>query len=142
MEAHGLDRGTMVEHRSPAQVYALVAGLTLTLVGIIGFFVNASFDTGSALEADKLILFDVNGWHNIVHLASGLVGLAMAGNGASARTFALGFGAIYAVVTVWGLIDSSILNLIPVNDADHVLHAALALTGIGAGLAARGGDRY
>lgn len=123
--------------RTPAQLYSLVFGATLLLVGIVGFFVNSSFDTGSALSGDNLIIFKVNGWHNVVHLLSGALGLAMARRADSAYTFALGFGIVYAVVTVWGFIDSSILNLIPVNGADNVLHLLIAAAGILAALASR-----
>lgn len=126
--------------RTPAQLYALVFGAVLLLAGIIGFFVEGgtSFAVGSAAESEKgtLILFDINGWHNIVHLASGAVGLAMAGSPASARIFAIGFGVVYALVTVLGLaLDSPILQLIPINGADNVLHLVIAVIGIAAGLA-------
>jgi hypothetical protein len=77
----------------------------------------------------------VNGWHNVVHLASGIVGLALAGTPASARLFALGFGAVYAVVFLLGLFMDPLLGLLPINAADNVLHLLIALVGIGAGLA-------
>jgi hypothetical protein len=121
--------------RTPAQLYALVFGVVLVLVGVIGFFVNASFSVGAAVERDQLIIFDVNGWHNVVHLVSGAVGLAMAGTPASARVFALGFGAVYLVVFVLGLLMDPLLYLIPVNTPDHVLHLLIAVIGIGAGMA-------
>jgi hypothetical protein len=73
----------------------------------------------------------VNGWHNVVHIASGLVGLALART--HAREFALGFGVVYAVVAVWGFIvgdGGSILSIIPVNTEDNVLHAVLAVAGL------------
>jgi hypothetical protein len=125
------DRG-----RTPAQVYALVFGATLLIVGIVGFFVDSSFDTGSGVQGDDLIVFEVNGWHNLVHIASGLLGLALMGTAAGARAYALGFGAVYLVVTIWGFIDGSdVLGLIPVNSADNWLHVAIAVTGILAGLA-------
>ncbi len=121
---------------TPAQVYALVFGTTLLLVGVAGFFVSSSFDTGGAVQGDELIAFEVNGWHNIVHIASGLLGLALWRSVAGARSFALGFGAVYAVVAVWGFVDGSdILGLIPVNTADNWLHVAIAAAGIAAGLA-------
>jgi hypothetical protein len=45
-------------------------------------------------------------------------------------------GAVYAVVTLWGLIDGdNVLGLIPVNAADNVLHLLIAAAGIAAGLA-------
>ena len=58
--------------RTPAQVYCLVFGAVLVLAGIVGFFTNSSFDTGDDAPRGALIgLFDVNGWHNVVHVLSG-----------------------------------------------------------------------
>ena len=124
--------------KTPAQIYSLVFGATLLLAGILGFFVDASFgDLGSNVQGDELIVFEVNGWHNLVHIASGALGLALAGSRAGARAFALGFGAVYLLVTIWGFItgDNVLFGLLPVNTADNFLHLAIALTGIAAGLA-------
>lgn len=126
----------MSSDRTPAQLYALLFGAVLLAVGVIGFVVDASFDTGTGVEGDELIVFEVNGWHNLVHVASGALGLALAGSRAGARAFALGFGAVYLAVTAWGFIDgNSVLALLPVNTADNFLHLAIALLGLGAGLA-------
>ena len=124
--------------KTPAQLYSLVFGATLLLVGIIGFFVDSSFgDLGSNVQGDDLIIFEVNGWHNIVHIASGALGLALAGSAIGARGFALGFGAVYLVVAIWGFIagDNVLFGLIPVNTEDNFLHLAIALTGLAAGAA-------
>jgi hypothetical protein len=121
--------------KTPAQLYSLVFGAVLLLAGILGFFFNASFAIGESVERDQLIVFEVNGWHNVVHLASGIVGLALAGTPASARLFALGFGAVYALVFLLGLFMDPLLGLLPINAADNVLHLLIALAGIGAGLA-------
>ena len=119
----------MNAERTPAQIYAL-------LFGIVGFIVDSSFDTGSGVQGDELIVFEVNGWHNLVHIASGAVGLALARSRPGARAFALGFGAVYLAVTIWGFVDgNSVLALLPVNTADNFLHLAIALLGLGAGLA-------
>lgn len=126
----------MTDRYTPAQIYSLVFGATLLLVGIVGFAADSSFATGTNISGGELIVFEVNGWHNIVHILSGLVGLALWRNPATARTFALGFGAVYAVVTLWGFIDgNTVLGLIPVNAADNVLHLLIAAAGIAAGLA-------
>lgn len=126
-----------VRERTPAQIYALVFGLTLLVAGIAGFFVDSSFgDLGSNVQGDDLIVFEVNGWHNLVHIASGALGLALMGSAAGARLYALGFGAVYLAVTIWGFIDGSdVFGLLPVNAADNWLHVAIAVTGILAGLA-------
>jgi hypothetical protein len=121
--------------RTPAQIYSLAIGLTLLVVGLVGFLVDSSFDAGSNLGGDELIWFRVNGWHNVVHIASGLAGIALSRTPASGRAFALGFGAVYGAVTIWGFIDHSVLDLIPVNTADNWLHLFIAALGIVAGLA-------
>ena len=128
--------------KSPAQVYALTFGLTLLLVGILGFFYTADFSTGdaSAQPGNKdsvLGIFEVNGWHNVVHILSGLTGLALAGSWFGARLYALGFGVVYLLVAGLGFAagdGESILGLIPVNTEDNWLHVVIALLGILAGL--------
>src|SRR5687767_12218717 len=70
-DARHRDRG-----RTPAQWYCLLAGAALLLAGIVGFFVDSSFDTGSNIDGDALVGFEVNGFHNLVHIASGLLLLA------------------------------------------------------------------
>lgn len=126
----------MNEIRTPAQVYAVVIGALLVVVGILGFFADAGFgNLGTDVEGDDFIIFEVNGWHNVVHIVSGVAGLALMGTAMGARAFALGFGAIYGVVTIWGFIDgNSVLWLIPVDLADNFLHLAISVAGIAAGL--------
>src|SRR5918995_5093643 len=128
--------------RTPAQWYCLLAGLSLLLAGILGFIVDSNFDTGDGIDGGKLLsIFEVNGIHNLVHLASGLVLLAAAAKRASAKTVAIAFGLVYGVVTVIGLIDGeTVLGLIPVNPADNVLHIALSVLGVITGLMSRGSD--
>ncbi len=125
--------------RTPAQLYCLVAGATLLLAGILGFVADSSFDTGDAVQGGDLIVFEVNGIHNLVHIASGLVLLAAFARRAAARTVAIAFGVVYGVVAIIGLVDGEdVLGLFPVNGADHVLHIALAALGIITGLMSRG----
>lgn len=128
-----------MEGRTPAQVYSLVIGLTLVAAGILGFFYNASFGTGDGTERDAVLgILDVNGWHNLVHVASGVIGLAVASSYGGARGYALGLGAVYALVALLGFIagdGNEIFNLIPVNTEDNILHVLIAVAGIGAGLA-------
>ncbi len=128
-----------MDERSPAQLYALVIGLALVLAGVAGFFYSASFSTGDGTERDAVFgILDVNGWHNVVHIASGALGLAVAGSYGRARTYALGLGAVYLLITVLGFIagdGEELFNLIPVNTEDNVLHLLIGIAGVGAGLA-------
>jgi hypothetical protein len=125
--------------RSPAQVFTLVIGATLTVAGMVGFFYNASFGTGDGTERDAMLgILDVNAWHNLVHIASGGIGLLLAGSYGGSRVFALGFGAIYLVVALLGFLagdGDEIFNLIPVNTEDNFLHLLIGVAGVGAGAA-------
>jgi hypothetical protein len=126
-----------MEGKTLAQVYALALGAVLVIVGIIGFLAEPSFAVGDSAQRGTLILFDVNGWHNVVHLLSGVAGLALAGTAARARLFCIGYGTVYIIVTILGFAVGDgglLLSLIPINTADNLLHGAIALTALAIGL--------
>jgi hypothetical protein len=126
-----------MDSRTPAQLYALVVGVALVAVGIVGFFYSAAFGTPGEVSP-VLGLLDVNGWHNVVHLATGALGLAAVGSAAYARTYALALGVVYIVVAVWGFVIGSgeaILTIVPVNTADNFLHLAIGVLGLATGTA-------
>ena len=124
---------------SPARLYAALVGGALVIAGIVGFFYEASFATGDDLRADSVFgILDVNGWHNLVHIATGLLGLAAAGY--AARSYALAFGLVYTLIAIWGFLETdngfgALLDVIPVNTEDNFLHLILGLTGLAAGAA-------
>ncbi len=122
--------------KTPAQWLAYLGGAVLVLVGVIGFIADSSFTTGNGIDGDKLLgIFEVNGFHNLVHIASGLLLLSVFRNRTAAKTVALAFGIVYGIVALIGLIDGNdVLGLIPVNPADNILHIALSLAGIIAAL--------
>ena len=63
-----------MEHSSPARLYAGLVGATLVVAGIIGFFYSSDF--GSPGDVDAVFgILDVNGWHNVVHILTGALGL-------------------------------------------------------------------
>jgi len=129
------DRDVRAESWTPAQWYCVVFGATLVLAGALGFIADSSFDVGDSLQGDKLVAFEVNGWHNVIHLLSGVFLLAVSRVNATARLGAIGFGVVYGVVTLIGLIDGQdVFGLIPVNAPDNALHVAISLLGILTGL--------
>jgi hypothetical protein len=113
-----------------ARLFALVVGAVLIVAGVIGFFYESAFTSDESTRDAVFGILDVNGWHNAVHIVTGLVALAMAQR--YAREFALGFGVVYLVVAIWGFIvgdGGSILSIVPVNTEDNVLHAIFAVAG-------------
>jgi uncharacterized protein DUF4383 len=133
MEAHVT--GTK---RSPAQIYALGFGAILTIAGIIGFFYNSEFTSNKAVRDAVFGILDVNGWHNVVHIATGVLGLVAAASYSSSRMYAIGLGIVYIVVAIWGFIigsGDSILSIVPVNTNDNILHLLIGIAGLAAGAA-------
>jgi hypothetical protein len=133
-----------MQQRSPAGLYVGVVGATLVVAGIIGFFYNATFTSDESVHDAVFGVLDVNGWHNIVHILTGVLGLLAFGAGnRTARTYAIAFGVVYLAIALWGFelgAGESILSVVPVNTEDNLLHLVLGLGGLGAGLASRGGE--
>jgi hypothetical protein len=137
-----------MEETSPARLYCLLVGGVLVIAGIIGFFYEASFKTGDSIRADDVFgILAVNGWHNLVHISIGALLLLAAG--AAARAVAMFVGILYIVLCILGFIATGgdgisfvaengvLIDLVPVNDEDNVLHLILGITGIIAALATR-----
>ena len=125
-----------MEAANPARLYALVVGATLVLAGVLGFFYESTFTSDESVRDSVLGILDVNGWHNIVHIATGAVGLlAFAAGAYAARTYALGLGVLYIAVAIWGFVvgdGDSILSIVPVNTEDNALHLVIGVTGLAA----------
>ena len=85
----------------------------------------------------NLLGFDVDLVHNLVHLVTGIAGLAAAFTGWS-RRFNQIFGIIYIIVGIAGLIpalyfDGRLLGLMHINAADNVLHLVVGVVAAAVG---------
>src|SRR4051794_13584067 len=121
--------------RSPAQTWARLIGWTLLVGGIVGFFYSSAFGSPGKVDAVFGVL-DVNGFHNLVHLLTGVLGIMLAGSFGSARAYCIGLAVVYTVVALWGFIlgdGGAILSILPVNTEDNVLHAVIALVSLAVG---------
>jgi hypothetical protein len=121
-----------MEAASPARLYATVAGALLLVLGILGFFYSASFGSPGTIEG-ALGVLRVNGWLNLLHVATGALGLLAAGY--ASRRYALTIGALYTVLGVWGLAlgpGGAILGFLPAAAGDEALHLALGVLGLAA----------
>lgn len=110
-------------------------GYVFVIIGLLGFVPNP------IVSAEGF--FEVNTLHNVVHLASGAVALAA---GYTRETYAqaynVGFGAVYAIVTVLGFLGTAFLvDLLALNMADNVLHLVIAASLLAAGLTIETRDR-
>ncbi len=124
------------------QLAATAVAATFLLVAVLGFvpgittnYSELSF-AGHESEAKLLGLFQVSVLHNIVHGLFGVIGLALAKSIAGARSFLIGGGVVYLVLTAYGsVIDlDSAVNFVPLNVADNFLHLGLGVAMIGLGV--------
>jgi hypothetical protein len=114
--------------RDPQQLLAQVVGAVVTLVGMTGF-----------LTGGMLFIFGVNALHNVVHLLSGVLGLAAGfyAGGQWARHYNQGFGVVYLLVTALGFVAPALTaSLLAIDPADNFLHPVLGivLAGVGFGV--------
>ena len=90
-----------MEPASPARLYASVAGALLLVLGIVGFFYDASFTGLHDLEP-ALGVLRVNAWFNLLYIATGALGLLLAG--VASRQYSLAVGLLYTLLAIvdWG----------------------------------------
>lgn len=124
------------------QKAALAVGVMFLAVGILGFVpgITTNYDqltfAGHHSEAALLGIFNVSVLHNLVHLAFGIAGIALARKFDSARWYLIGGGVVYLLLFIYGLIidhDSS-ANFVPVNDADNWLHLGFSVVMVALGV--------
>ena len=134
---------SMSKFRTPVQKAALAVGAVFLAVGVLGFVpgITTHYDqltfAGHHSDAALLGIFNVSVLHNLVHLAFGVAGVALARTFNGARSYLIGGGIVYLVLFIYGLLvdhDSS-ANFVPVNDADNWLHLGLAVAMIAVGAA-------
>jgi hypothetical protein len=119
-------------------------GLVFLLVGILGFIPGVTTHYGDLsfaghMSGAKLIgIFQVSVLHNLIHLAYGVVGLAVAARPRPAALYLLLGGIVYAVVWLYGVLveEGSQANFVPLNSADDWLHLVLAVTMVALGVLA------
>ena len=122
--------------RTIAQSFCLLIGAGLIAFGVLGFvFGGTSFDAGGDVQGDDLAIFEVNGWHNVVHIATGAFLVVASMRAAAAAVGALIFGVVYAGVAVWGFADGNdVASLVAVDTDGNWLHVGLAAAGVLTGL--------
>lgn len=109
--------------RDPQKWFALLFGTILVVVGVLGFVPR--FVSDGALFG----VFGINPLHNVVHIATGLLGLVLGRYAGGASLFNKVGGVLYLLVFLVGAVAVALgsglyLNL---NWADNALHLGLAL---------------
>ncbi|MGZ4660485.1 MAG: DUF4383 domain-containing protein [Arthrobacter sp.] len=134
--AHGVHFG-----RTDVQNVGMGVGIVMMLVGVLGFIPGITQQYGEMrfLGPDShamfLNLFQVSMLLNIVQLVIGAAGWAMSRSGMGSRNFLMGFGALYAVLSIYGLsvgVDSA-ANFLSLSMLDGWTLLVLGIVMIAAG---------
>lgn len=130
MSSYG--RGSTDSGDALPRILGLVIGAAYLIIGILGFTITGLGNWFDNNTNDSVLGFEINGAHNIVHLAIGALGLLLAWRLGGARTFGwllfVGYGAAF----VYGLlaVDRLNLNFLSLNVADNWLHLGSSLLGL------------
>ncbi|MEA5360978.1 DUF4383 domain-containing protein [Amycolatopsis sp., V23-08] len=135
--------------RSAARTAALLFGLAFLLVGVLGFVpgITAGYAdlrvAGPHSGARLFGLFTVSVLHNLIHLAFGVAGVAVARSNGASRLFLMAGGGLYVLLFVFGLAmnHDSPANFVPMDDADDWLHLGLGIAMVAAGIGTTALDR-
>jgi hypothetical protein len=119
-----------------AQLFALVVGVTYLAVGLVGF--AATGFTGVVTDGgDKLIGFDLNIFHNVVHLVIGglLLVVSRLPDPVIAQGVLIGGGLVYILAALLGFLNE--LQILSIDDElalDNFLHLFSGLAALIVGI--------
>lgn len=119
------------------RLFTLGFGLVYTLVGVVGFLpaLRSAPAAGSppvdVTTAYGLLLglFPVNLWHNLFHIAVGLIAIGAAARLDPARLYCRTLFLVFGLLTVLGFLPqaNTLWGLLPIYGNDTWLHAATAV---------------
>lgn len=112
-----------MDNSNAANLFALVGGAVYALIGVVGF-VSTGFDGVTANGPDDLLGFDLNIFHNVVHLGVGLLLLgASRFSPTVCQGVVIGGGLILIVAALLGFLnDAQILSIDDEVAPDNFLH--------------------
>jgi len=122
-------------------------GFALLVYGILGFLVSTGFTTSGAVPEGAVagevwLAPEVNGWTNLLHVATGGLLLVGALRHWAAKTLALIAGLVFGAASVTALIDQeSVFGILPVNGWNMLVWGALAIALLLIALLPRAGGR-
>ncbi len=128
----------MLARMSLPKLYAIVVGVVLIVLGLLGFVDNPLVGDVTATSHP---IFVTGAAHNLIHLVTGALAIYVAfGLETEQQDLAVtGLGLTYVAIILLTLINGTLFGVLayPVNLPDQVLHLAIAVTSIGIGLMAR-----
>ena len=119
--------------RTIDQMYSLLLGLVVVVLGIIGFIQTGFTKFTEMTDHSILGLFQTNGFHNLVYIIFGLLWMlgAFALTPAGNQGMNIAVGGALLLVAVLGFLGYLSLLSIPAGiNGDNLLHLAVALASV------------
>src|SRR5712671_1971377 len=115
------------------RIVAFIIGIVFLILGILGLILHPT--------SGSIFGFQVDLVHNLVHLVTGILGIAAAYTGYS-RLFNQVFGIIYLALGILGLFPGvyfggRLLGIMHVNGADNLLHLIVGIVASAVGFFVR-----
>jgi Domain of unknown function (DUF4383) len=119
--------------RTIDQMYSVLLGLVVIVLGIIGFFLTGFSNFTEMTDHAIFGLFQTNGFHNLVYIIFGLLWLlgAFALTPAGNQGMNIAVGGALLLVAVLGYLGYMSLLSIPAGiNGDNLLHLVVALASV------------
>jgi hypothetical protein len=119
--------------RTIDQMYSVLLGLVVIVLGIIGFFLTGFTNFTEMTDHAIFGLFQTNGFHNLVYIIFGLLWLlgAFALTPAGNQGMNIAVGGALLLVAVLGYLGYMSLLSIPAGiNGDNLLHLVVALASV------------
>jgi rRNA processing protein Krr1/Pno1 len=124
---------------TPPKTYAIVVGVVLIALGLLGFVDNPIVGDATATSQP---IFVTGAAHNMVHLITGAVAIYVAfGLLAEQQALAItGLGLVYVAIVLLTLVNGTLFGVLgfPVNAADQLLNVVVAVSGLVVGIMGSG----
>jgi Domain of unknown function (DUF4383) len=121
------------------KIYAIVVGVGLIVLGLLGFVDNPIVGDATATSQP---IFVTGAAHNMIHLITGAVAIYVAfGLLAEQQALAItGLGLVYVAIVLLTLVNGTLFGVLgyPVNGADQLLNVAVAASSLVVGIVASG----
>ncbi len=127
---------SMQTPRTPAQMFAAVAGIFLVALGVLSLiFTDSAFSTVGGTTPGDFLIWNTTGWTAVMWIALGTAGVLSIARVQAARAYALVAGVFFAAIAIWGFIDGKeVATLFVANPVNNITHAVIACLGLAVSL--------
>ncbi len=117
------------------QNWAWLFAIVFIVLGILGYV------PGITSNGMLFGIFDMDAMHSVIFIITGIVAAISAASVSASRTYFKVFGVIYALAAIIGFIQGdTIVGLMDVNMADHILHLVIAVVALWVGFGPKEND--